>query len=211
MEVHPPHEPVHSWRDALVHIGIMTVGLFIALSLEGMIEYLHHKHLVREARENIRAELEHNHDAVQGDMKDIKDEMTRTQKAIDTIHAFQKNPAGHGSIEYHWSLNAPSDVAWRTARDTGALAYMPYGEVQDYSNIYGLQAFVIEKLQQVQFREAESLAPLMIQTKEFQSMAPAEFEGMLTQEATNYLDLQTIAEYMKAVDSVYEIQLKKRS
>lgn len=211
MEVHPPHEPVHSWRDALVHIGIMTVGLFIALSLEGLIEYAHHKHLVREARENIRAEMEHNHDAVQGDLKDLKDEMGRTQKAIDTIHAFQKNPGGHGSIEYHWGLNAPSDVAWRTARDTGALAYMPYGEVQDYASVYGLQTFVIEKLQQVQFREAESLAPLMAQTDDFKSMSPDDFKTMLTAEATNYLDLQTIASYMKAMDNEYQLQMKKRS
>lgn len=28
MDVHPPHEPVHTWRDALMHLGIVTVGLF---------------------------------------------------------------------------------------------------------------------------------------------------------------------------------------
>ena len=210
MEVHPPHEPVHSWRDALIHIGLMTVGLFIALMLEAGVEYLHHKELVQHARENIRAEMEHNHDAALDDLKNIKDQMARSQKAIDTIHAFQKNPKGHGSIEYHWNLNNPSDTAWRTARDTGALGYMPYSEAQDYANVYGLQTFIIDKLQQVQFREAEGLAPLMIQTKDFESMTPEDFRTMLTEEATSYLDLQTISQYLKAIDNLYQGELKKQ-
>ena len=88
---------------------------------------------------------------------------------------------------------------------------MPYGEVQDYASVYGLQTFVIEKLQQVQFREAESLAPLMAQTDDFKSMSPDDFKTMLTAEATNYLDLQTIASYMKAMDNEYQLQMKKRS
>ena len=210
MEVHPPHEPVHSWRDALIHIGLMTIGLFIALMLEAGVEYLHHKELVHAARENIRAEMEHNHQAAQDNLNNIQQEITRSQKTIDTIHAFQKNPKGHGSIEYHWNLNAPSDAAWRSARDTGALGYMPYAEVQDYAAVYGLQDFVVEKLQAVQFREGEALAPLMAQPKEFESMSPAEFTAMATEVARNYLDLQTIAQYMKSTDQMYEFQFKKQ-
>ena len=210
MEVHPPHEPVHSWRDALIHIGLMTVGLFIALMLEAGVEYLHHKELVQHARENIHVEMQHNHDVVQGDLRNVKDEMDRMQKAIDTIHRFQKNPKGHGSIEYQWALSNPSDTAWRTARDTGALGYMPYSEVQDYASVYGLQDFIIEKLQQVQFRQAEGLAPLMAQTKDFETMTPEEFRAMLLDAATNYLDLQTLSQYLKGIDEHYQDELKKQ-
>jgi hypothetical protein len=38
LDVHPPHEPAHSWRDILIHLATITIGLFIALSLEGRVE-----------------------------------------------------------------------------------------------------------------------------------------------------------------------------
>ena len=68
MDVHAPHEPIHTWRDIALHLGIVTVGLFIALSLEAFVEHLHNRHLVAEARANIREELESNHQAAQRDL-----------------------------------------------------------------------------------------------------------------------------------------------
>ncbi len=96
MEVHPPHEPVHSWRDALVHIGIMTIGLFIALSLEGMIEYVHHKHLVREARENIRHELEENHQNAQQDVLYLGQSAEKIKAGLATLRYIQVHREAKG-------------------------------------------------------------------------------------------------------------------
>ncbi len=31
------------------------------------------------------------------------------------------------------------DVSWKTAQNTGALAYMPYARAQEYAGIYSLQ------------------------------------------------------------------------
>ena len=41
MEVHPPEHGIHSWRDFLVHMGTITLGLVIALGLEAAAEALH--------------------------------------------------------------------------------------------------------------------------------------------------------------------------
>ena len=38
IDIHPPHQAAHSWRDIFVHLATITVGLFIALSLEGCVE-----------------------------------------------------------------------------------------------------------------------------------------------------------------------------
>ena len=35
MEIHAPHQPILSVKEALVHLTIVTVGILIALSLEG--------------------------------------------------------------------------------------------------------------------------------------------------------------------------------
>jgi hypothetical protein len=34
LDVHAPHETVHSWRDSITHIATITIGLLIALGLE---------------------------------------------------------------------------------------------------------------------------------------------------------------------------------
>jgi hypothetical protein len=41
MEVHPPHAPLHSWKDFWIHLGTITIGLLIAISLEQSVEALH--------------------------------------------------------------------------------------------------------------------------------------------------------------------------
>ena len=35
MEIHAPHKPILTVTEALVHLAIVTVGVLIALSLEG--------------------------------------------------------------------------------------------------------------------------------------------------------------------------------
>ena len=53
LEVHPPHEPIHSWRDFATHILAIVVGLLIAVGLEQTVEYVHHSHQRKELREGI--------------------------------------------------------------------------------------------------------------------------------------------------------------
>jgi hypothetical protein len=42
-----------------------------------------------------------------------------------------------GTLDYSWHLFAGKEAAWQTASTSGALALMPYREVQDYSYPYG--------------------------------------------------------------------------
>ena len=51
LDVHPPHEKVHGFKDFLLHILTITIGLLIALSLEGCVEWRHHRHLDRDLLE----------------------------------------------------------------------------------------------------------------------------------------------------------------
>jgi uncharacterized membrane protein YccC len=60
MDVHPPRQAIHSWKDFLLHLLTITVGLFIALTLEAAVESLHHRHLVRDARDMLQREIASN-------------------------------------------------------------------------------------------------------------------------------------------------------
>ncbi len=74
IEVHPPSEPVHGWRDFLIHLATITIGLLIALSLEGCVELWHHRSLVHEAEASMQIEIEGNARGLQGALEDVRKE-----------------------------------------------------------------------------------------------------------------------------------------
>jgi hypothetical protein len=49
-DIHPPHSPIHGWRDFLVQLVTITAGLLIALALEGLVEWLNHRHIMHQAQ-----------------------------------------------------------------------------------------------------------------------------------------------------------------
>ena len=71
LDVHPPHEPLYNWRDFFVHLATITIGLLIALSLEGCVEWRHHRNLVREAEESLQREIRTNAGNLPGVLDDL--------------------------------------------------------------------------------------------------------------------------------------------
>ena len=69
MYIEPPHGPVETWRDFFVYLVIITLGLLIALSLEGIVGYVHERHLVHEANTTITTGMHHNQKDVQDSVK----------------------------------------------------------------------------------------------------------------------------------------------
>ena len=59
MEIHKP-KPVHSWREFLKEYAIIVLGVLTALGAEQMVEYLHWKGQVADARRAIAAEMAQN-------------------------------------------------------------------------------------------------------------------------------------------------------
>ncbi len=141
LDVHPPHEAAHSWRDILIHLATITVGLFIALSLEGCVEWQHHRHLVREARENIRTEIEDNQKELRSDIDHIHQEQADMKHNVEVLSALRNNLNERGlNVTLRLESASLQDASWSTARTTGALAFMGYPEVKRYAALYDQQA-----------------------------------------------------------------------
>ena len=163
IDVHSPHEPVQGWRDILLHLLIITIGLFIALSLEGLVEWHHHRSLVHEAELSLHGEIVGNAkgvDRLAADIRKQQDTLRHDDLVLDEIIRTGKPPAhDQMSIEFH--LTGFDDVSWKTAQQTGALAYMKYSAAQEYSSIYSTQDEV-SAAAHVAVRDAIlSLAPFM--------------------------------------------------
>ena len=56
MEIHKP-KAAHSWREFLIEIGTIVIGILIALGLEQSIEAFHERQLAHEAQDAIDAEM----------------------------------------------------------------------------------------------------------------------------------------------------------
>src|SRR6185312_3285273 len=58
IDIHAPHESIHSWRDILLHLAIVVAGILIAIGLEQSVEYLHHRQQRSDLIRQLRAESE---------------------------------------------------------------------------------------------------------------------------------------------------------
>ena len=56
MEIHKPR-PVHNWRELVSEVGVVVVGIIIALSAEQLIERLEWHHKISRAEEQMRLEM----------------------------------------------------------------------------------------------------------------------------------------------------------
>ena len=144
MDIHPPAAPVRSVKEFGVHIAIVTIGILIALSLEGLIETVHDHGLVRETRQNFQVELladqEHSHlelarvsaadAALQSLVADLPTLIKNHPEQIAPRLAAIENPGYFIEAE-----------GWQAALSTGALAHMSTDEVQRYANVYYIIRF----------------------------------------------------------------------
>jgi hypothetical protein len=140
IDVHPPNEPIHGWRDFFLHLTTITIGLLIALGLEGCVEWQHHRHLVHEAEVSLHSEIQANANDLGKVQADVHRRQTELNNDVVVLKKLIKDPT---LKDQHMSVNFRivgfDSVSWKTAQSTGALSYMPYSKAEEYSTIYNLQ------------------------------------------------------------------------
>jgi hypothetical protein len=153
LDVHPPEHAAHTWRDFLIHIATIVVGLIIAVGLEQSVEYFHHRHQLHEAREAIHAELEVNarlFNITLSITQDAQEAMQRNARILQTAAPNDKTPTS--ALEYNWDIPYPRSNAWQDAKTNAAVNYMAPGERAEADYIYGdsdlAEKFAMSWLQQ---------------------------------------------------------------
>lgn len=203
LDVHPPHESVHTWRDFLIHIGTITLGLFIALSLEGFIESMHHRHLVVEARENIHSEIEENRQQLAQNVDSLQKDAARMKQNILIIRQLRDHPhTPHATLHFEVAWYGFEDAAWHTARDTGALSYMPFNEVQRLSELYAQQQYINSRGSAL-FTD-QALAPRAIAAEDsVDDLRPAEIDDLLRNTTALNAQIDALQELLKHFEADY--------
>ena len=189
LDVHPPHNPTHTWRDFFIHIATIVIGLLIAVGLEQSVEYFHHRHQLYEAREAIHTELQVNTqllDAILSATQDAQLAMQRNTQLLQAASPDDKTPTA--ALEYQWGIPYPRSNAWQDAKASGAVNYMTTSERAETGYIYGdldlAENFAMSWLQQnniaaAMARSAPTIGQLTPQAREQLLQATLQTEGQI--------------------------------
>ena len=179
----------------------ITIGLLIALSLEGMVEWIHHLNLVRQARATIYKEMTDNRRLLAEDLSSIKGDEARIEADIKLLTGLRAGARfEHASLQYHVDWSSFADSAWRTAEATGALNYMLYETAQTLSEIYGQQHIVTSRGLQVFDLQNRAIAPIYI-TGDPNLMSKDEIQLTLQRSADLLADLRGLGQLLVEFDA----------
>src|SRR3954447_3206277 len=135
MHVHLP-KPLHGWRVLVGEIGIIVVGVLIALSAEQLVQSMHEREDVAQLRAALRAELADDRARWEG----IRIRDGCTQRRLDALERWVANaPAAArlGGNPYRLFLFNMHSSAWDLAKMSPAAAHIPLKERLTYASLYG--------------------------------------------------------------------------
>ncbi len=202
MDVHAPHEPIHTWRDFVLHLIVVTIGLVIALSLEALVERIHQRHLLHTAETNLRVELATNRNLLAGDEHQLDRTEAELQQDIATLVARKSNPPVSKPLNFDWLWNGMEDSAWTTAHDSGALTLMPYDTAQAWSGIYGQQGTVNQQASVYISDIYRAAAPT--KGRPFAELTPAELDQTIVGLQQSLADIDHLRDLCKSLDVIYK-------
>jgi hypothetical protein len=203
MDVHPPHEPIRSWKDFTLHLVTITIGLLIALTLQAAVEALHHRHMVKEARANLRREMVENQRLYTQNLRSTQAELVQLEQNIEQLRELRagKTPE-HFDLVWNSEWNGFVDSAWTSARDIGAIGYMQPEVIEEYSGLYVQQTFVNEEAVSILFDQAKAAAPLLTakNRKDPKELLPGDIQAMLLSAGELEGRVRTLQATMKTLD-----------
>ena len=160
LDVHVPHKTEHSWKDFIIHIATITVGLFIAIGLEQTVEYFHHLHQRHQLEEALRDELRTNlhRDAEDfrtfGQIRAYTVELKSAVSARRTAAASPTAPPSANDTRRYQIPTAPSMAIWDAAKLDATIPLLPTSEIDLFNAVilqYNLTSVAIDDFQHAAF------------------------------------------------------------
>ena len=133
MHFHLP-KPLHGWREFAGEVGIIVLGVLIALSAEQLVETIHERSEVDQLRRALRGELADS----RARWEDMKAGHYCALKRLDALQNWvQTAPAGARLIDAYdpmlWNMHSS---AWDIAKTSPAAQHIPIDERLLYASLY---------------------------------------------------------------------------
>lgn len=151
MHIHRP-KPLHGVRELLAEIGVIVIGIIIAIGLEQSVEYAHRAAQVREAREALTREHKFNTAAFEVLTGEEYLRVSEIKKNMLLFSFLRNHPKiSDSEWKYSWiNLNTTftspfRDAAWNNAERNNVIQYMPSSEAGRYRREYNVIKLIIDK------------------------------------------------------------------
>lgn len=136
MHVHMP-KPLHGWRQFAGEVGIIVLGVLIALGAQQLAQNVQQRSDAGEARRAVRGELEVN----MARLASRAAQKHCVENRMDEIQALLDKASKDGSIvtpgwvgrPQYWSMQT---VRWEAISQGGRAALLPADELADYGALY---------------------------------------------------------------------------
>ena len=87
IDVHAAHGGVHTWKDFWIHLGTITLGLLIAISLEQSVEWAHHLRQRHQLEADLQAEGVENRANAENVWRVMDDRMAATAARLREVES----------------------------------------------------------------------------------------------------------------------------
>jgi hypothetical protein len=137
LDVHAPHETVHTWKDFVIHIAAIAIGLLLAVGLEQTVEALRNSRQRHQLEADLRTEARNNKNVIERDlhMRDLEPWFVQAERAAfpgggstQPAVRFTLTPppcipgsVGVAAVRYF----APSEAVWTAATQSGLVVLLP--------------------------------------------------------------------------------------
>jgi hypothetical protein len=137
MELHVPHGSIRSIKDFLIHIGIVTVGVVVALGLSQLVEAYHRSRMAAETTDGIHREISF----AETQVKQVLDFISTSRNQIENEIAKLSVPPTQGAVQEPIRYPPPlyqiiRKASWEMAIATQVLGTLPPDKVTGYELAY---------------------------------------------------------------------------
>jgi hypothetical protein len=201
LEVHAPHEELHTWKGVFIHIATIVIGLFIAVGLEQTVEFFHHRHLREQLEEQMR-------DVFAGDLRSDADTLTKlgdlraylsqVRTAIIARLDGKEGPLPPPANDPRMASFTifPNLAPYEAAKENGTVAYLPTARIRIYNRV----AFQRELMATVREHWFDGFAALAAFDERYtDSTGNLEMGGVTTAPELTKLSRAELVEYLSVV------------
>ncbi len=148
LDVHPPHHATTTWRDFLIHIATIVIGLLIAIGLEQTVEWVRHSHERNQLERDLVIEANNNIELMRLDYQYFNRVEVELAALRSEARGFRAHPAsGPHPVDLHALTGRSADYfpdapVWNTAKEGGLATLLPRREAAMYDLVYGQQSLM---------------------------------------------------------------------
>jgi hypothetical protein len=181
LDVHPLHHSPNTWRDFLLHIATIVIGLLIAIGLEQTVEYIHHHQQIREMEDALSQESRENLHVVQDDLAEIATAAPIVEANMVSLERSRldssRTPVALLPLPAT-RIFVPIDAAWLGMRDSALISIVPHRLSTNYWKLdFMVQRSIITTQETIELKD-KILALEKLQTAS-NPLTPTERETLL--------------------------------